>query len=725
MDESRARDNPPRNAYIASKSVLAPSGGPSREAKRFKGDDGALLPRQRTLSRKSIKPARKTITTPRLSSSDNEFDAQRRNSQVRMKTVQRKSAAPRRDTTTAQLMPGFTVLSQPPTSGSQTPHRTFHRGHKQLVTKSVKSVHQTPLGKTSRRIPSRMVAQNPVDQRPSPRFPVKTLPKLQNRDWPGYDSDEDGVAPRRRVPTASATTTQRYHTTHADSVPELSAYLDPDHGLVSHEMDVDEYDPPNSQPRPLQKYARKTSVPEPPESDSDSEFPVHDDSDDSDTDGSEIQVIEPPILLTNTTSSKVKVDEGPTRALVNSLKECVSWLPKGRLPFLQRNLYVGFRSHCRARGVYLDSEDENVVVQLEATYIYEANGGPASFTTPLAPSSWTCPLCLLHRKFSNRYVLQKHLEWDHHEVQVRWVRGTSDMMTGWTVELTLPLPSAPTTDAQVHPHLQYTTYEEENYPNVPWKFEELSNDLKAYEREWGQDKGKGKAREVSSTPTLSREEISTRDSSILTTTISYRNAASTRDESSALTSSVASTAEPSTSASTLPIHVKKARSISPPITLTARDEEEVEVDPLGPTAKYPFLPVQSDDGKIVIRYSCRIGGPKIYDLLGTLPMDQFGVLAWAVLDREEEIFEVDDIRDECKVMHALWARWIFLNRNVFIRNYVEGVQSFIDEYWKIIQRAAGWEALRYWLLLLLPTRFLTGHDVAQLLKYYEEKVGVR
>jgi len=43
-------------------------------------------------------------------------------------------------------------------------------------------------------------------------------------------------------------------------------------------------------------------------------------------------------------------------------------------------------------------------------------------------------------------------------------------------------------------------------------------------------------------------------------------------------------------------------------------------------------------------------------------MEPFGVLSWAVLDREEEIFECDDIKDEYKVMHALWARWIMLYR---------------------------------------------------------------
>jgi hypothetical protein len=41
---------------------------------------------------------------------------------------------------------------------------------------------------------------------------------------------------------------------------------------------------------------------------------------------------------------------------------------------------------------------------------------------------------------------------------------------------------------------------------------------------------------------------------------------------------------------------------------------------------------------------------------------QFGVLSWVVVNREEEMFELDEILDEDKVMQALWARWILLKR---------------------------------------------------------------
>lgn len=51
---------------------------------------------------------------------------------------------------------------------------------------------------------------------------------------------------------------------------------------------------------------------------------------------------------------------------------------------------------------------------------------------------------------------------------------------------------------------------------------------------------------------------------------------------------------------------------------------------------------------------------------------------------------------------------IFLTgRNKFISNYYKGAIAFVDEYWKIIHRAAGWDALRYWLFVRPTFFFLT------------------
>jgi hypothetical protein len=87
-------------------------------------------------------------------------------------------------------------------------------------------------------------------------------------------------------------------------------------------------------------------------------------------------------------------------------------------------------------------------------------------------------------------------------------------------------------------------------------------------------------------------------------------------------------------------------------------------NPLGPAARPPYLPAYSEYGGPTVYYSCRPGGACLFDLLGTLPMKEFGILEWEVLDREEEIYESDDVKEEYKVMQALWARWIMCYRSV-------------------------------------------------------------
>jgi hypothetical protein len=113
------------------------------------------------------------------------------------------------------------------------------------------------------------------------------------------------------------------------------------------------------------------------------------------------------------------------------------------------------------------------------------------------------------------------------------------------------------------------------------------------------------------------------------------------------------TESPSHGTSTGPYEVSRPEPIPPPF---------------GPTARFPFLPAKSEYGGQDVNYSVRLGGPKIYDLLSTLPMEPFGILGWSILDKEEEIFESDDMPDEHKVMHALWARWIHFNRQVPLPN---------------------------------------------------------
>jgi hypothetical protein len=89
-------------------------------------------------------------------------------------------------------------------------------------------------------------------------------------------------------------------------------------------------------------------------------------------------------------------------------------------------------------------------------------------------------------------------------------------------------------------------------------------------------------------------------------------------------------------------------------------EPEIYDDFLDPSIRPPYLPFKT------VEFSCRPNGPKLYDILGAKSLDQFGILAWSVLDREEELFEMDGVRDEDKVMQALWCRWIMVNRSSLV-----------------------------------------------------------
>ena len=60
--------------------------------------------------------------------------------------------------------------------------------------------------------------------------------------------------------------------------------------------------------------------------------------------------------------------------------------------------------------------------------------------------------------------------------------------------------------------------------------------------------------------------------------------------------------------------------------------------------------------------SCRPGGPRLFDLLNELSLEPFGVMSWAIVEKEDELFENEDLCDEDKVILALWNRWITLNR---------------------------------------------------------------
>lgn len=183
------------------------------------------------------------------------------------------------------------------------------------------------------------------------------------------------------------------------------------------------------------------------------------------------------------------------------------------------------------------------------------------------------------------------------------------------------------------------------------------------------DKGKSASRDSMS----QSASVTMRDS----TSASRTSVADTASRSRSLTGTSSSTAIPGTSRT----RVSQPRTRSPTLRYPTPPPADA---PLGPAARSPILPaypshlgdgggpaiddsiaaVPSHITGATITYSCRPGpGPYLFDLLGTLPLAEYGVLSWEVIDREDEIWESDDVKEEYKVMHALWARWVFVQAN--------------------------------------------------------------
>jgi hypothetical protein len=142
------------------------------------------------------------------------------------------------------------------------------------------------------------------------------------------------------------------------------------------------------------------------------------------------------------------------------------------------------------------------------------------------------------------------------------------------------------------------------------------------------------------------------------------------------------------------------------------------VDPLGPLAVFPYFPTSDDNESL--RFSCRPCGPRLFDLVARFPASEYGLTSWSLFERDEELFEIDDMRDEEKAMQALWNRWIFSERRYF-GCYSKGysillIQStsrylldpkktiieFVEKFLAVIMKTAGWKGMRVWLLASSP-----------------------
>ncbi|RDX54799.1 hypothetical protein OH76DRAFT_999861 [Lentinus brumalis] len=393
-----------------------------------------------------------------------------------------------------------------------------------------------------------------------------------------------------------------------------------------------------------------------------------------------------------------------------------------RLPFLLKNLWKGFTYQCQRHGVRTSPPNApRGAVKVVFKYYLEANDSGASSDSSSdareyqtyvgSMADWRCPMCELHKPFPTREMLIFHLSRDHSEVKVSWREITVRNEHRWRLDLVIP-------DIA---ELADSSSEDEEPADVP---QEAEDAVPFPNEDQPEVSGAAPTEQLflpgsddeespppTTPPTLfSSEEVEEKKVLIRSSTSPTPPTAIKRQSSSPHPRGRPSLA---TAARTSYRGSLPARYPSPP----------PPHDKLGPAAQYPYLPEKGEDGQEL--YSCRIGGPRLFDLVSMLPTEEFGIMAWAVVDREEELFEMEDLRDEDKVVLALWNRWIMLNRASFIfKDYFEGVKLFIKRYWQVIHQAAGWRALREFLITLSVNKFLTFDKVLKSLQYYESLTGM-
>lgn len=363
---------------------------------------------------------------------------------------------------------------------------------------------------------------------------------------------------------------------------------------------------------------------------------------------------------------------------------------KSRLPFLRRVVKTSFRRRCQRMGIVPDhvpppTQTLTVLYKL-AIDVSERESDDDDVTVysvhkvKLAIDKLLCPLCDTLGDISSKEMLEAHVRWDHSEVEASWRQKQKS--GNW--ELALELPGG-----------------------------EIDDDL-----------------ELGAEPSLRQEDLSSPPSPVrpLSPTDTLRGSSvDTREFSSP----ARETAEATEAALGQDDSIKTDLSLSPAsrrrffasaaFSSSARPVPSIE-DPLGPLAVFPYFPI-SDDNEI-LRFSCRPGGPRLFDLVARLPASEYGLTSWSLLERDEELFEIDDVRDEEKAMQALWNRWIFSERRRYLLDPKKTIIEFVEKFLAIIKKTAGWKGMRVWLLLLAKHKYLTEDDVVAVMRYYETAAGI-
>jgi hypothetical protein len=343
----------------------------------------------------------------------------------------------------------------------------------------------------------------------------------------------------------------------------------------------------------------------------------------------------------------------------------------------------------------------NSVVDLTIIYKLADRNPTGAAERRVYLDTWSCPLCDIHGPFSTREMLAVHLGWMHEDVNIRKsVPKVNVNLCHMTHDAGSSLM---TIASRTNGNLRYCCSRIREALEVI----KLENVTMSMRMSVGRSPNRSLITQRSDRTQGPQVEIDTTKSSAnAITVIRPMRAATTSESISPATAtnlndevleppakevqqpmpkfklefaeSVVRAAPTSRSREFIDAVDSKPRHPSPIPTLPRPDSlprylpDPPSADPLGPAAQFPYLPFPptqfyDDDEELRKRYvrvefSTRPQGPKLYDLITALPLDRFGPLTWQVVDKEEELFEPDDVRDEGKVMMALWARWILINR---------------------------------------------------------------
>ena len=111
-----------------------------------------------------------------------------------------------------------------------------------------------------------------------------------------------------------------------------------------------------------------------------------------------------------------------------------------------------------------------------------------------------------------------------------------------------------------------------------------------------------------------------------------------------------------------PTPASRTASLVPDAFRDCFEQAQRSRDPLGALGTHPYLSSSVDDDNDGPGFSCRPCGPRLFDLVARHPTSGYGLTSWSLLERDEELFEIDDVRDEEKAIQSLWNRWIFFQR---------------------------------------------------------------